>query len=60
MLNEDQIPEGYMQNAQGCLVPRANIRPIDIERDALVKEKMKKLIDEQNIIEKKIDRLLAR
>ena len=40
MLNEDQIPEGYMQNAQGCLVPRANIRPIDIERDALVKEKM--------------------
>ena len=43
MLNEDQIPEGYMQNAQGCLVPRANIRPIDIERDALVKEKMEKI-----------------
>ena len=43
MINEDQIPEGYMQNAQGCLVPRANIRPIDIERDALVKEKMEKI-----------------
>lgn len=43
MLNEDQIPEGYMQNAQGCLVPRANIRPIDIERDALVNEKMEKI-----------------
>ena len=34
MLNENRIPEGYMENAQGCLVPRANIRPIDIERDA--------------------------
>ena len=43
MLNENQIPEGYMENAQGCLVPRANIRPIDIERDALVKEKMEKI-----------------
>ena len=43
MLNESQIPEGYMENAQGCLVPRANIRPIDIERDALVKEKMEKI-----------------
>ena len=27
MLNESRIPEGYMQNAQGCLVPRAMIRP---------------------------------
>lgn len=43
MLNENRIPEGYMENAQGCLVPRANIRPIDIERDALVKEKMEKI-----------------
>lgn len=43
MLNESRIPEGYMQNAQGCLVPLANIRPIDIERDALVKEKMEKI-----------------
>ena len=38
MLNENRIPEGYMENAQGCLVPLANIRPIDLERDALVKE----------------------
>ena len=43
MLNESRIPEDYMENAQGCLVPRANIRPIDIERDALVKEKMEKI-----------------
>ena len=37
MLNEDQIPEGYMENAQGCLVPIANIRPIDLARNELVK-----------------------
>lgn len=43
MLNEDQIPEGYMENAQGCLVPIANIRPIDLARNELVKEKMEKI-----------------
>ena len=43
MLNESQLPDGYMENAQGCLVPIANIRPIDIERDALVNEKIEKI-----------------
>ena len=38
----------------------ANARPGDIEDFCVWKKKMKKLIDEQNIIEKKIDRLLAR
>lgn len=38
----------------------ANAQPGDIEEFCVWKKKMKKLIDEQNIIEKKIDRLLAR
>lgn len=43
MLNENRIPEGYMENAQGCLVPIANIRPIDLARNELVKEKMERI-----------------
>jgi hypothetical protein len=33
-----QIPEGYMENAQGCLVPLDRVKEIDRERDALVRE----------------------
>lgn len=43
MLNESQLPDGYMENAQGCLVPIANIRPIDLARNELVKEKMERI-----------------
>lgn len=43
MLNEDQIPEGYMQNAQGYLIPVSQVRPVDIARDELVREKMDKI-----------------
>ena len=43
MLNESQLPDGYMENAQGCLVPIANIRPIDLARNELVKEKREKI-----------------
>ena len=43
---------------QRCIL--ANAQPGDIEEFCVWKKKMKKLIDEQNIIEKKIDRLLAR
>lgn len=32
------VPEGYRRNAQGHLVPEATIRPIDLERDRLVRE----------------------
>jgi hypothetical protein len=34
----DSIPAGYMQTASGSLVPIGNIKPIDIERDKLVRE----------------------
>jgi len=30
------IPEGYRENAKGCLIPERNIREIDLKRDALV------------------------
>ena len=44
---------------QRCIL--ANAQPEgDIEEYCVWMKKMKKLIDEQNIIEKKIDRLLAR
>jgi hypothetical protein len=34
----EQVPDGYMRAADGSLVPIANIKPIDIERDKLVRE----------------------
>lgn len=43
MLNENEIPEGYMQNAQGYLIPVSQVRPVDIARDELVREKMDKI-----------------
>ncbi len=38
MTNEQQIPEGYWRNAQGSLVPEKLIKPIDRERDQLVRK----------------------
>lgn len=38
-----QTPEGYMQNAQGHLVPVDQIREIDKARDELVQEKVAKV-----------------
>lgn len=32
------IPQGYWQDSQGRLVPEANIRPIDLQRDTLVRD----------------------
>lgn len=43
MLNESRIPEGYMENVQGYLIPVSQIRPVDLARDELVKEKMDKI-----------------
>lgn len=37
-----QIPEGYLMDSKGRLVPEASIKPIDIERDALVARLKKK------------------
>ena len=36
----DAIPEGYMENSQGHLVPVAQVEDIDIARSDLVKEKV--------------------
>ena len=34
---QQQIPEGYRVDAKGRLIPEAQIKPIDLERDALVR-----------------------
>lgn len=38
MTTEQNVPAGYWQDAKGCLVPESMIKPIDKERDRLVKE----------------------
>lgn len=38
----NQIPEGFRQDAQGRLVPETHIKPIDLARDALVREIVEK------------------
>lgn len=38
------IPEGYQKDAQGRLIPESMIKPIDRERDSLVKDLMDKAI----------------
>lgn len=40
----------YMQDARGCLVPRANIDERDLMRDDLVKELSAKLLDAQTAL----------
>ena len=35
---EKTVPEGYMRNAQGNLVPAENVRPLDKLRDELVRD----------------------
>ena len=38
MTTENTIPEGYRQDAKGCLVPESMIKPIDRARDELRRE----------------------
>ncbi len=40
--NQRPIPDGYWMDAKGCLIPLAMIKPIDQERDRLVKELVNK------------------
>ena len=42
-MEERPIPEGYRENARGCLVPEAQIKEIDKARDELVLEKIAKV-----------------
>jgi len=37
MNGENKVPEGYMKNGQGHLVPVENVKAIDKQRDALVR-----------------------
>lgn len=37
-MNQPNVPSGYMRNAQGHLVPLELVKPIDQERDRLVRE----------------------
>lgn len=37
-MNDTTIPAGHLRDARGRLVPEAQIRPIDLTRDALVRE----------------------
>ena len=37
-MDQITVPEGYMRNAQGHLVPMELVKPIDQERDRLVRE----------------------
>lgn len=41
-MSEKNIPEGYWMDAKGCLIPESMIKPIDKERDWLVKELVNK------------------
>lgn len=38
MSTEHTIPTGYWRDAKGCLIPESMIKPIDKERDRLVRE----------------------
>ena len=38
MMAEAQTPAGYRQDARGRLIPEETIRPIDLQRDELVRE----------------------
>lgn len=42
MQNEQVIPVGFMQDAKGRLIPESMIKPIDLERDNLVKDLVQK------------------
>ena len=37
-MDQSETPDGYMRNAQGHLVPLELVKPIDQERDRLVRE----------------------
>jgi hypothetical protein len=41
---ESKVPEGYMRDSQGRLVPTEMVKPIDLTRDELVKEIVNKAL----------------
>lgn len=55
-MEQEQIPDGYWKDARGSLIPESKIRPMDRERDRLVRE----LYDEAFQASKHLNRLKAR
>lgn len=52
MADTTPIPDGFMADSAGRLVPISTIRPIDIERDKLVREIVAKALDLSNALAK--------
>lgn len=42
-MEQTQIPDGYREDARGCLIPVEQIKEIDLARDELVREKVGKV-----------------
>jgi len=49
---EEQIPEGYLRDAQGRLVPQELVKEVDRERDELVRELVAKAREVQQLMAK--------
>lgn len=56
MSNQIQIPEGYLMNAKGHLIPEASVKEIDKIRDELVKRMVKhaKTLNEEMQVTKRV------
>lgn len=48
--DQSTVPEGYMRNAQGHLVPREMVKPIDLARDDLVRSIVQGALELQPVL----------
>lgn len=48
--NSFKIPDGFMMDASGALIPIDNIKPIDIYEDSVVKEIIKQVEEAQGVL----------
>lgn len=49
-MTETTIPQGYRRDAKGCLVPESMIKPIDLQRDELVRELLTDAIELRDVL----------
>jgi hypothetical protein len=49
-MTETTIPHGYRRDAKGCLVPESMIKPIDLQRDELVRELLTDAIELRDVL----------
>jgi len=54
-MSEEQIPDGYLKDAKGRLVPIATVKPIDLERDHMVR----KIINSSKFLSYQLQQLKA-